>query len=253
MFSLAKKPFTNLLDPPIIKFLLTCLKTFCSIEGNAIFKRKKKMTSRVLGLNKTININKRIHVANYFQPNCKNFFQLNNKRNFSNKWNNIIINNNIYSLFQKINTNKFSYQFNYQNKLLFTTNNNNNNKINEEIKLFKKDIEKNNNDPKNFKIENLIGLCYIQLKNFEKALKSFEKAVEINKEFKEGILNQALTLHLLGRFEESLSKSISVFFIIKSIPIDLISDVEKLIEGEKIDEASNLIYSFVKSTNHVWP
>ena len=96
----------------------------------------------------------------------------------------------------------------------------------------------------NYVCDDLIGFCYIQLKEYEKEVRVFEKAVQINPDFCNGIINQAQTLRYLGRFEESVNLALS---IIRFFPacLTLVKDAEKLKEEGKIQDASDLINTFV--------
>jgi tetratricopeptide (TPR) repeat protein len=57
--------------------------------------------------------------------------------------------------------------------------------------------------PKYADIHNLVGLCLSLMEKTEEALASFDRAVELNPQYVEALVNRALTLNDLGRYDEA--------------------------------------------------
>ncbi len=57
--------------------------------------------------------------------------------------------------------------------------------------------------PKYADIHNLVGLCLGLMGETDEALTAFDRAVELNPRYVEALLNRALTLNELGRYEDS--------------------------------------------------
>ena len=75
-------------------------------------------------------------------------------------------------------------------------------------KLFKELLKKSEilleDNPKDYFVNNISGMAYINLKNFQKASEFFSKAIEINPNNYEAHNNLATLLSYVGKFKESI-------------------------------------------------